>query len=99
MKFIIVITLLLGGLFFFTVGTVGLLRFPDVFTRAHASAKCDTLGVALCLSSLIVYNGISFDSIKLLIAICFLWITSPTAMHLIANAKADNYGSDTNEDI
>ena len=76
--------LLSGGLFFFVVGTIGLLRFPDTLTRAHSAAKCDTLGAALCLMSLIVYNGLNYSALKLLLIILFLWITNPTATHLIA---------------
>ncbi len=68
------------------VGTVGILRFPDVFTRAHSAAKCDTLGAVLTLTSLIIYNGMNFVSLKLVLIIVFIWITNPTATHLIAKA-------------
>ncbi|WIF95860.1 monovalent cation/H(+) antiporter subunit G [Caminicella sporogenes] len=86
MREILIFIFLFGGLFFLTVGTIGLLRFPDVFTRAHSAAKCDTLGAILCLISLIIYDGLNFSGIKLLLTIVFLWITSPTATHLIARA-------------
>lgn len=78
---------MLGGLFFLMVGTVGILRFPDVFTRAHSAAKCDTLGALLCMVALIIYTGFSFVSFKILLIILFVWITSPTATHLIAKAE------------
>ncbi|QZY57593.1 monovalent cation/H(+) antiporter subunit G [Crassaminicella profunda] len=77
---------MLGGLFFFTVGTIGILRFPDLFTRAHSAAKCDTLGAVLCLIALMIYSGLNFTSLKLLLVIAFLWITNPTATHLISKA-------------
>ncbi|MCT4621234.1 MAG: monovalent cation/H(+) antiporter subunit G [Marinisporobacter sp.] len=77
---------MLGGLFFFVVGTVGILRFPDLFTRAHSAAKCDTLGAVLCLIGLMIYSGLNFTSLKLLLVIAFLWITNPTATHLISKA-------------
>ncbi|MCT4606179.1 MAG: monovalent cation/H(+) antiporter subunit G [Marinisporobacter sp.] len=83
----ILITLfMLGGVFFFFVGTVGILRFPDLFTRAHSAAKCDTLGAVLCLIGLMIYSGLNFTSLKLLLVISFLWITNPTATHLISKA-------------
>ena len=41
---IIIIICLTSGLFFFFVGVVGLVRMPDVFTRMHATTKCDTMG-------------------------------------------------------
>ncbi|QXM07385.1 monovalent cation/H(+) antiporter subunit G [Crassaminicella indica] len=77
---------ILGGLFFFAVGTIGILRLPDLFTRAHSAAKCDTLGAVLCLIGLMLYSGFNFTSLKLLLVIAFLWITNPTATHLISKA-------------
>lgn len=76
--------LLVTGVFFFFVGTLGVIRFPDALTRAHGSTKCDTLGAVLCLLALILQSGISFVSLKLILVIIFIWITNPTAAHLIA---------------
>lgn len=87
MKMIIIWALMLGGLFFFSVGTIGILRFDEIFTRAHAAAKCDTLGAVLCLMALAVYAGVSFISFKLMLVILFLWVTNPTATHLITRAQ------------
>lgn len=78
---------LFGGLFFFLVGTLGILRFPDIFTRAHSAAKCDTLGAILCLFALMVFNGIDIVSFKILLILIFVWITNPTATHLISKAE------------
>ncbi|HII98715.1 MAG TPA: monovalent cation/H(+) antiporter subunit G [Methanoregula sp.] len=74
------------GLFFMIVGPIGLIRLPDLFTRAHASGKCDTLGQALILLGLIVYEGFTFDAVKLLMLIIFLYVMSPTATHAIVRA-------------
>lgn len=87
MKDIIVAIFLFGGLFFFMVGTLGIIRFPDVFTRAHSASKCDTLGAILCLSSLVVLEGLSIVSLKIIVILVFVWIASPTATHLIAKAE------------
>ena len=78
--------LLLAGLFFLAVGTLGLFRMPDAYTRMHAAAKCDTLGAGLVLLGLAVYHGWSVFSLKLSILILFHWITSPTATHIMARA-------------
>ncbi|TCO72668.1 monovalent cation/H(+) antiporter subunit G [Marinisporobacter balticus] len=86
MKVILMTIFLLGGVFFFVVGTIGILRFRDLFTRAHSAAKCDTLGAVLCLMALMIYSGWGFTSFKLLLVIVFLWITNPTATHLISKA-------------
>jgi len=82
----ITLFILLCGLFFFMVGVVGLLRFPDVYTRLHATTKCDTLGLGLILFSLILFQGLTGPSIKLAIIIVFIWLSNPTAAHAIAKA-------------
>ncbi|WMJ80186.1 monovalent cation/H(+) antiporter subunit G [Clostridium sp. MB40-C1] len=90
MKIAIMGVFLMSGLFFFMVGTIGVLRFPDIYTRVHGAAKCDTLGAVLCLISLMIYSGFNIVSLKLLLIIVFIWITNPTATHLIVKAKYEN---------
>ena len=80
---------LLGGLFFFVVGTVGLIRLPDTFTRMHATTKCDTLGLGLVFLGLALHSGLIFSSAKLGLVVLFIWITNPTATHVIAKAVYD----------
>lgn len=84
------ILFMVAGLFFFFVGTVGILRFPDALTRAHGAAKCDTLGAMLCLSGLMIHSGINPTTLKLLMALFFIWIANPTATHVIARAIANH---------
>jgi multicomponent Na+:H+ antiporter subunit G len=79
------IACLLGGLFFLFVGTLGLLRLPDVYCRLHATTKCDTLGAGLILLSLALQGGAAV-AVKLGIIIVFILITNPTAAHVIARA-------------
>jgi multicomponent Na+:H+ antiporter subunit G len=59
---------------------------PDAFCRMHATTKSDTLGVGLALLALVIYRGFDVVSIKMLIIILFLWITTPTAAHIMAKA-------------
>jgi len=73
------------GLFFMVVGAVGLIRLPDFYTRAHASGKCDTLGEGLMLIGLMLYEGMTLVSVKLLLLVIFIYITSPTAVHALVN--------------
>ena len=77
---------LLAGLFFVLGGTLGVLRLPDFFTRLHAAGMTDTLGAEMILTGLIIQAGFSQMSLKLLLVGFFLFITSPTATHAIANA-------------
>jgi multicomponent Na+:H+ antiporter subunit G len=76
---------LCGGLFFLFVGTVGLLRLPDVFNRLHATTKCDTLGAGLVLLSLALQSSAAVGTRLILLAL-FILITNPTAAHVIAQA-------------
>lgn len=84
---IMAILFLCGGAFFFFVGTTGLIRMPDVFCRMHATTKCDTLGAGMILVGLMIFNGLSVISLKLLLTLIFIWLTNPTAAHIIAKAE------------
>ncbi|MBT9130122.1 MAG: Na(+)/H(+) antiporter subunit G [candidate division WS2 bacterium] len=78
--------LMLLGILFFLVGAIALIRFPDVYSRLHATTKLDTLGLGFILIGLIVYEGFSLADIKLAFIIFFVFITSPTAAHALARA-------------
>ena len=60
------VILVCSGAFFLFMGAVGLLRFPDFFTRMHAAGKCDTLGSLLLLTGLACYRGLDLVSVKIL---------------------------------
>ncbi|PKK93675.1 MAG: cation:proton antiporter [Tenericutes bacterium HGW-Tenericutes-6] len=83
---IIILICLTSGLFFFFVGVVGLVRMPDVFTRMHATTKCDTMGAGLIFLGLIIWQGMSFVSLNILLILIFVWLTNPTAAHAIAKS-------------
>lgn len=78
--------LLLSGFFLVLVGALGLVRMPDFYTRMHAAGITDTLGADLILLGLIVQAGFSLVAIKLVLIGAFLFFTSPTSTHAIANA-------------
>lgn len=84
---ITVLIFLLGGLFFYIVGVVGLIRLPDVFCRMHATTKCDTMGAGLIFIGLIIWQGATFVSLNILIVLVFIWLTNPTAAHYIAKSE------------
>lgn len=75
---------IIAGLFFVLVGTIGLLRFPDFYTRMHATGKCDTLGEGLMLVGLMVYQGFDLISVKMLFLVIFIFVANPVATHAIA---------------
>jgi len=86
-QFIFVVIFLISGLFFFFVGVLGLVRMPDVFTRMHATTKCDTMGAGLIFIALIIWQGFSFISLNILLILIFVWLTNPTAAHAIAKSS------------
>lgn len=87
---IVSVIFIITGAFFFLTGTIGLLRFPDFYTRMHATGKCDTLGSLLVLIGLALYHGFSLGSAKIIIIAVFIFLTSPTATHSIARAALKN---------
>jgi monovalent cation/proton antiporter MnhG/PhaG subunit len=74
------------GALFFVLGTTGLLRMPDLFSRLHPSTKCDTLGGCSVLLGMAVYSGLSWELAKLLVVALFLLISSATCGHAIGRA-------------
>lgn len=80
------LVVLAAGSFFLLIGSVGLLRFPDFYSRCHATGKSDTLGVMLLVLGLILVEGFTLNSAKLLLILTFVGLTNPTATHALARA-------------
>jgi len=79
------VCLVLGGVLGI-VGGIGMHRFPDFYTRLHAAGTTDTLCAALFLLGLGFQAGLSLASFKLFLIFAFIFFTSPTASHSLANA-------------
>lgn len=79
---------LLSGVFFVLVGTVGVIRLPDFYTRLHAAGLVDTLGCLLIVAGLVLQAGFNLVSIKLLLILLFILFTSPVAVHALAKAAS-----------
>jgi len=77
---------LLAGGFFCIVGTAGLVRMPDFYTRMHAASVTDTLGAGLVLAGLVLQAGLTLVAAKLVGIGLLLFFTSPTASHALARA-------------
>jgi len=78
--------LLVTGAAFSLLATVGVLRFPDVYTRMHAASKAGALGAGLLLLGLAVHAAEFSVVMRALAAIAFLLLTSPLSAHLLARA-------------
>ncbi len=86
LRTVVVAALVVVGCFFLTVGTVGLLRFPDVYNRMHATTKSTTLGAASLFLAGVVNFGAFGPDVPSLVGIVFLFVTAPTGAHMIARA-------------
>lgn len=98
-------SLMFAGVIFFIGTTVGLLRFPDFYTRMHAAGKGDTLSTLLILLGAVVHvsEGMFIEDakvlstllvmVKILFIAAFIMLTSPTSTHALMRAGYE----DTNE--
>lgn len=83
------IVLISLGILIFAFGILGILRFPDFYTRMHAAGKSDSLGAVLVVLGFALYNLESFTfgnllvSIKIMFIALFIFVASPTATHAI----------------
>lgn len=75
---------LLAGAVFFMAGTVGLLRFPDVYTRLHALSKIDNLGLGLTVLGLVLRADSLMRAMKLLLVWLLALAASATVSFLVA---------------
>ena len=79
-----VMAIAVGAAFFFA-GSVGLLRFPDVYSRLHALTKADNLGLGLIVTGLIIRHAQIALALKLLLIWLLVILSSATACNLVAN--------------
>lgn len=77
----------LAGLFVIISGVVGVFRFRYALSRMHAAALLDTLGMLLMLLGLMIAQGWCVASLKMLVIIVFLWLTSPVSSHLLGRLE------------
>ncbi len=83
---IVAAAFLLSGVLLAVVAGVGLIRFPDLFSRMHAATKPATLGLLLVvIGGVIIMPDRSHDA-KLLLVAAFQFLTAPVASHMIGRA-------------
>jgi multicomponent Na+:H+ antiporter subunit G len=83
---ILTFMLLTAGAVFFLAGTVGLLRFPDVYTRLHALTKADNVGLGLVVAGLALQAESWAVVCKLLLISLLVLVSSASVAHLVAAA-------------
>lgn len=80
------IILVLSGIFFMFVGSLGVIRMPDFYSRTHAVSTSDTLGILMVIIGLIIYEGATINSLKLLLIVLFVALSNPIGTHALARA-------------
>ncbi|ENH97601.1 monovalent cation/H+ antiporter subunit G [Gracilibacillus halophilus YIM-C55.5] len=85
---ILILLLLVIGTFFILSATIGVLRFPDVYTRLHASTKAATLGISGIMIGAFLFLNAEFQIVsgKLILGIIFVLLTAPISAHMIGRA-------------
>lgn len=78
--------LIFGGCLLIFISSLGVIRFPDFYSRMHPAGKSDTLGQTMVLLGLVVYEGFDLISVKLLIIMALFYLVNPTAAHFIGKA-------------
>ncbi|WP_291787464.1 monovalent cation/H(+) antiporter subunit G [Cecembia sp.] len=83
-KELLIVLLLLAGCFFFLAGTLGLLRFPDLFSRLHALTNADNLGLGFIAAGMALYIASPWTSVKIFLIWILTLLSSATSSYLIA---------------
>lgn len=74
------------GAVFLIIGAIGVVRLPDFWARLHGAGIIDTLGAEMILIGMMFQAGFSLVTVKLILIGTFVFLTSPTATHAVANA-------------
>ena len=83
---ILTIVFVVAGIFFLLVGSIGIIRLPDFYSRTHATSKSDTLGMILIIIGLIIFEGLTINSGKLVLVLLFILLANPIGAHALARA-------------
>jgi multicomponent Na+:H+ antiporter subunit G len=74
------------GLFFLTVAAIGVIRLPDVFSRAHAISLTDSLGAFLMLIGIALHEGLGTNMFKIFVVLALIYIINPVITHATIRA-------------
>lgn len=74
------------GLFFLVVGSIGMVRLPEVFSRAHALSVTDSLGAAFVLLGLAVNEGLGTNFLRIIVVLVLIYLLNPVISHATIRA-------------
>ena len=80
------IGLILAGVAFALIGSIGVLRLPDFYTRIHAASKLDTMSLGLCMTGLAILQGPDLNAVKLILIFLFASIANPAAANALGRS-------------
>ena len=86
-QFIVTACFLISGVLAFAAAVLGVSRFEYVLNRLHASGVGDTLGIFAIVAGLVIATGLKLESLKLILLIFFMWLTSPVSTHYVAQVE------------
>ena len=74
------------GALFMLIAALGVVRFPDLFSRMHAASKASTLGISLILLGYCLSQPSIYTVMKSFLTMLFIFLTTPVACHLLSRA-------------
>ena len=78
--------LMVVGLFFLLVGAIGVVRFPDAYSRSHAVGLTDSVGAMFALSGLACYQGLNGNMVRVLLVLGLMYLLNPVMTHAALRA-------------
>lgn len=82
---LVVVYIFLGmGVFFGILGNIGVLRFPDIYTRLQAASKCGVTSLLSIFLACMLLKGLTPMTGRILVITAFFLVSSPVASHIIA---------------
>jgi multicomponent Na+:H+ antiporter subunit G len=81
---LIVTVFVLAGAFFSLLAAIGVIRFPDVYTRMHAATKAPAFGILLFLIAAVFFFADLYTTAISLMIVVFIFLTAPVASHIIS---------------
>jgi multicomponent Na+:H+ antiporter subunit G len=84
-----------SGLFFFFAGSIGIVRFPDVFCRLHALTKVDNLSLGLIMFGVLPQAASIFDALQIIIIWLLVMVSGAVSCYLVANQAEEDLSTDT----
>ncbi len=88
------IGLVVAGTLLITLGTVGLIRFPDLLSRLHALTKADNVGLGLCVLGLALIERDVVAALVMLVVWAFVMLAGATAAQLVARRSLERVEDD-----